>query len=211
LIRAALFDFGGVILTSPFEAFAQYERQNGLPEGFIRSLNATNPDTNAWAKLERNEVAFDEFCSLFEAEAASAGEEIDARETMALLAGEVRPEMVTALRRCKDGGLLTACLTNNWVSFEDFSPESSAAGRDDVLGLFDAIIESSKLGVRKPDPAFYELACKTLGIEPAEAVFLDDLGINLKPARAMGMTTIKVDDPARAIAELESVVGFPLR
>jgi putative hydrolase of the HAD superfamily len=211
LIRAALFDFGGVILTSPFEAFARYERQNGLPEGFIRSLNATNPDTNAWAKLERSEVGFDEFCSLFEAEAASAGEQIDARETMALLAGEVRPEMVTALRRCKDGGLLTACLTNNWVSFDDFPPESTAAGRDDVLGLFDAIIESSKVGVRKPDPAFYELACKTLEIEPAEAVFLDDLGINLKPARAMGMTTIKVDDPARAIAELESVVGFPLR
>jgi putative hydrolase of the HAD superfamily len=211
LIRAALFDFGGVILTSPFEAFAHYERENGLPDGFIRSLNATNPDKNAWARLERNEVGFDEFCSLFEVEAASAGEQIDARETMALLAGDVRPEMVTALRRCKDGGLLTACLTNNWVSFEDLPPESTAAGRDEVLGLFDAIIESSKVGVRKPDPGFYELACKTLAIEPAEAVFLDDLGINLKPARAMGMTTIKVEDPARAIAELESVVGFPLQ
>ncbi|MEY2568157.1 MAG: putative hydrolase of the superfamily [Actinomycetota bacterium] len=211
MIRAALFDFGGVILTSPFEAFAHYERENGLPDGFIRSLNATNPDKNAWARLERNEVGFDEFCSLFEVEAASAGEQIDARETMALLAGDVRPEMVTALRRCKDGGLLTACLTNNWVSFEDLPPESTAAGRDEVLGLFDAIIESSKVGVRKPDPGFYELACKTLAIEPAEAVFLDDLGINLKPARAMGMTTIKVEDPARAIAELESVVGFPLQ
>jgi putative hydrolase of the HAD superfamily len=154
-------------------------------------------------------VTFDEFCRLYEGEAASAGEEIDARETMALLAGEVRPEMVEALRRCKGAGLLTACLTNNWVSFEDMP--QAVEDRSGVLALFDVIIESSKVGVRKPDPEFYELACEALAIEPAEAVFLDDLGINLKPARAMGMTTIKVEDPDDAIAELERVVGFPLR
>jgi putative hydrolase of the HAD superfamily len=210
VIRAVLFDFGGVILTSPFEAFARYEQARGLPDGFIRGLNATNPDDNAWARLERSEVSFDEFCRLYEGEAAELGHEIDAKETMALLAGELRPEMVTALRRCKEAGLRTACVTNNWVSFDDFPEDARAADRDQVLSLFDAIIESSKVGIRKPEPRFYELACEALDIQPAEAVFLDDLGINLKPARAMGMVTIKVGDPAAAIAELEAVLGMTL-
>jgi putative hydrolase of the HAD superfamily len=203
-IRAALFDFGGVILTSPFEAFLRYERDRGLPEGFLRRLNATNPDTNAWARLERSEVSFEEFCRLYEGEAREAGGEIDAREVMALLSGDVRPEMVEAVRRCKER-LKTALLTNNFVSGDE-RPDLG-----EVLALFDVVVESSKAGVRKPDAEFYELACTELGIEPHEAVFLDDLGINLKPARALGMTTIKVDDPSAAIAELEQVVGFPLR
>ena len=211
MIRAVLWDFGGVILTSPFDAFAAYEQANGLPEGFIRSVNATNPDTNAWARLERNEVDFDTFCTLFEDEAVALGHGVDAREVMALLAGEVRPEMVEALRRCRDAGLKTACVTNNFVSFDDFPVHARAQGRDDVLALFDVIVESSKVGVRKPDPRFYEMACEMLDVKPEETVFLDDLGINLKPARAMGITTIKVEDPARAIAELEAVVGFTLR
>ena len=208
MIRAVLWDFGGVILTSPFDAFSRYEAEHGLPDGFIRSLNATNPDTNAWARLERNEVEFDEFCSLFEAEAVAQGQKVDARAVMSLLAGEIRPEMVEALRRCKAAGLKTACLTNNFTSFDDFPAEARAAGRDDVLGLFDVIVESSKVGVRKPDPRFYEMACELLDIKPDEAVFLDDLGINLKPARAMGITTIKVEDPANALDELSEVVGF---
>ena len=211
MISAVLWDFGGVILSSPFEAFNHYEEERGLPGGFIRSLNATNPDTNAWAKLERSEVAFDEFCDLFEAEAEAAGHRIEARTVMGLLSGEIRPEMVEALRRCKQAGLKTACLTNNFVTFDDFPVEARAAGRDDVLRLFDVIVESSKVGVRKPDPRFYELACDELGIEPAEAVYLDDLGINLKPARAMGMITIKVENPVRALDELEAAVGFALR
>ena len=209
-IRAAFFDFGGVILSSPFEAFAEYERTNGLPDGFIRGLNSTNPDTNAWAQLERSTVPFDEFCRLYEGEATAAGHEIDAREVMALLSGTVRPEMVEAVRRCKER-LKTACLTNNFVSFDEFPTEARADGRDDVLALFDVIVESSKIGVRKPDPRFYEIACEECGVEPAEAVFLDDLGINLKPAAAMGMTTIKVVDAEQAITDLESVLGLELR
>jgi putative hydrolase of the HAD superfamily len=208
-IRAAFFDFGGVVLTSPFDAFSRYEEANGLPDGFIRSVNATDPDTNAWAKLERSEVSFDEFCDLFEAECKTLGQVVAARDVMPLLSGELRPEMVEAVRRCSER-LVTACLTNNVVGFADFPSEATAPDRDSVLGLFDHIIESSKVGVRKPDPRFYELACEASGVEPVEVVFLDDLGVNLKPARAMGMTTIKVVDPARAIAELEAVVGFPL-
>ena len=203
MIKAALFDFGGVILSSPFDAFARYEADQGLPEGFIRGVNATNPDTNAWARLERSEVDFDEFCVLFEKEAGEAGGVIDARAVMALLAGELRPAMVEAVKRCREK-LKTACLTNNFVT----GPGSRREGMD---AMFDAVIESSRVGVRKPDPRFYTLACELLEIEPSEAVFLDDLGVNLKPARAMGMTTIKVADPDDALAELEQVVGFPLR
>ena len=203
MIKAALFDFGGVILSSPFDAFARYESDQGLPEGFIRGLNATNPDTNAWARLERSEVTFDEFCELFEHEATEAGGVIDARLVMSLLAGELRPAMVEAVRRCRTR-LKTACLTNNFVT--GTGPRSETMNE-----MFDTVVESSRVGVRKPDPRFYTMACDILEIEPTEAVFLDDLGINLKPAKAMGMTTIKVTDPDLALAELEAVVGFPLR
>ena len=202
-MKAVLFDLGGVLLTSPFEAFAAYEQANGLPPGFIRSLNATNSDVNAWAHLERNAVSFEEFCRLFEAEARDAGHELDAAAVMGLLAGEVRPAMVVAVRRCRER-LRTAALTNN------FTLPGGDPAMAEMRELFDVVVESSRVGVRKPDPRFYEIACSELGIEPTEAVFLDDLGINLKPARALGMTTIKVDDPARAIAELEAIVGFAL-
>ena len=208
-IRAAFFDFGGVILSSPFEAFNSFEERTGLPRDFIRTINATNPDTNAWARFERSDVDFDEFCDLFEAECREQGHDVAARELMPLLAGEIRLTMVEAVRRCRER-LTTACLTNNWVSFEDFPDTARADGRDSVLSLFHHIVESSKVGVRKPDTRFYELACDLAGVEPNEVVFLDDLGVNLKPAKAMGMTTIKVGDPAVALRELEQVVGFSL-
>jgi putative hydrolase of the HAD superfamily len=209
-VRAVIFDFGGVILTSPFEAFARYEADSGLPEGFLRRLNATDPDTNAWAKLERSEVDLDGFALLFEAEAQVAGHEIDGRAVLGLLAGTVRPEMVEALRRCHHR-LKTALLTNNFVGPGGPPGTGGAGPMGEVMGLFDVVVESSRVALRKPDPAIYRLVCDELGVEPAEAVFLDDLGVNLKPARAMGMATIKVGDPAAAIAELEAVVGFPLR
>jgi len=205
MIRAVLWDFGGVITTSPFESFARYERENALPEDFIRGLNAANHHDNAWAKLERNEVGFDDFCDLYEAEAREAGHAIDARAVLACLAGDVRPEMLAALRTIKRRGLKQACLTNNFNAMDREGPRSG------ILDVFDAVIESSRVGVRKPEPAFYEMACELLAIEPSEAVMLDDLGVNLKPAREMGMTTIKVVDPHRALDELEAVVGFSVR
>jgi putative hydrolase of the HAD superfamily len=204
-IRAALFDFGGVILTSPFEAFARYEQANRLPDGFLRAVNTRNPDDNAWARLERGEVDMAGFCKLFEAEALEAGHTVSGQDVLGLLAGDLRPAMVEAVRRCAER-LRTGLLTNNFVGMRAAGDHPFTS----VLDLFDEIVESSQVGVRKPDPRFYEQACERLGIEPIEAVFLDDLGVNLKPARAMGMTTIKVDDPAEAIAELEQVVGFPL-
>ncbi len=208
--KAVLFDFGGVILTSPFEAFNNYERANDLPADFIPALNATNPDTNAWAKFERSEFSVDQFAEAFQAEALARGFHLDARGVLGMLAGEIRPQMVAAIDVIKDAGLMTACLTNNFVSFETFPQRQRAPGRDDVLSKFDLIVESSKVGVRKPDPRFYEIACESLGVNAAACVFLDDLGVNLKPAKAMGMTTIKVGDPDVALAELAGHLGFAL-
>lgn len=207
MIRAALFDFGGVILTSPFEAFARFEREQGLPDGFIRRVNSTNPDTNAWARLERSNLSLDEFVEAWEHEARALGHDVDGRSVISLLAGEFRPDMVAAVRRCADQ-LKTGLLTNNFVTGDANQPGNRPLA--EILDLFDVIVESSRVGVRKPDLRFYEIACDLLGIVPSEAVFLDDLGVNLKPARQLGMTTIKVEDPAVAIVELEAVVGFPL-
>lgn len=205
--RAVIFDFGGVLSTSPFDAFTRYERERGLPEGFIRQLNATNPDTNAWARFERTELDLPGFCAAFEDEARAAGGEVDGREIIALLAGDIRPEMIEAVRRCHER-LQTALITNNVV---DMAEMHGGRSINHVEDLFHVVLESSKVGVRKPDPRIYEMCCEQLGVHAHDCVFLDDLGVNLKPARAMGMTTIKVVDPDAALAELEGLVGFPLR
>jgi putative hydrolase of the HAD superfamily len=203
VIRAVMFDFGGVISSSPFEAFARFERENGLPSDFIRTVNATNPDDNAWARLERSEVDLDAFGALWSAEARALGHDVDGRLVLQMLAGEIRPRMVAAIRACRTR-YKTACLTNNFLSAEAEDSEAVAS----VYTLFDAVLESRVLGVRKPDPRFYELACEAVGVRPDESVFLDDLGVNLKPARALGMHTIKVADPDEALAELERVTGL---
>jgi putative hydrolase of the HAD superfamily len=204
VLRAVLWDLGGVILTSPFEAFARYERAAGLPTGFLRSVNATDPHDNAWARLERGEITADEFDGAFARESAALGHHVSGRDVLALLMGAVRPEMIAAVDAVNAAGLRSACLTNN---------AAGAARRPDldaVMTRFDVVVESSKVGVRKPEPRFYELACELLGVAAAECVFLDDLGVNLKPARALGMATIKVVDPAAALAELSALVGIAL-
>jgi len=205
VIRAIMFDFGGVISSSPFEAFAHLEAERGLPPDFIRTVNATDGDANAWAQLERGEVDLDTFGVLWSAEARALGHELDGRLVLERLAGEIRPQMVAAIRACRSA-FKTACLTNNFTRAEAVLSAEVAA----IYALFDAVLESRVLGVRKPDPRFYELACETLGVEPSECVFLDDLGVNLKPARALGMHTIKVTDPDAALAELEALLGVVL-
>ncbi len=210
MIKAVLWDFGGVLTTSPFEAFNKFERENNLPENFIRMINATNPDANAWARLERNEITLREFDREFEREAQTAGHSLRGLTVLGLLAGDLRPEMVAALHQCSEC-FLTGCLTNNINLGEAQGaqlPEERETTFKDVLALFDVVVESSKMGVRKPDQRFYERACQMLGISPDEAVFLDDLGINLKPARAMGMFTIKVTEPGQALEELGALLGL---
>lgn len=212
-IEAVLWDFGGVILSSPFDAFAAYERDAGLPENFIRQLNARNPDANAWARMERSEIGTDEFATLFEAEAAAAGHKIDGRLVLSLLGGSVRPEMVEALRRVR-ARYRVACITNNVKvgNGPGMAHDAERAQRiADIMDLFEHVVESSKLGLRKPDPRIYRHTCDLLGVVPQTCIYLDDLGINLKPARAMGMRTIKVGEPTQAIAELEAMTGLSLR
>jgi putative hydrolase of the HAD superfamily len=211
--RAVLWDFGGVILSSPFEAFRSYEQEAGLPEDFIRRLNARNPDTNAWAKMERSEVPLQDFVTLFEAEALEQGHKIDGWRVLRSISGDIRPQMVEALRRCK-AEFRVACITNNMKHGDGpgmaRTPDKAKAVAE-VMTLFEHVFESSRLGWRKPDPRIYRHACDLLGVEPEHCIYLDDLGINLKPARAMGMRTIKVGDPDVAIAELEAMVGIPLK
>ncbi len=212
VIKAVLWDFGGVLTTSPFEAFNRFERRHNLPENFLRRVNATNPDNNAWARFERSEITLQEFDRQFEEETRRAGYPVQGMSVLPLLSGELRPQMVEALRRCSLH-FRTACLTNNVRTEKDAkTPQSGGGNRavQEVMALFDLVLESSKVGLRKPDPRFYEMACTLLEITPGDAVYLDDLGINLKPARAMGMATIKVTEPGAALRQLEDLVGLEL-
>jgi putative hydrolase of the HAD superfamily len=203
-VTAVLFDFGGVVLTSPLEAFDAYEREQGLPAGVIRRINTTEPDTNAWARLERGEVDADGFADAFRAEAAAHGVSIDPYAILGLLVGEPRPVMVEAIRRLRAAGLPVGLLTNNITPM----PRDGEFG--EVLGQFDSIVESSVEGIRKPEPEIYRRALERLGVQPEVCAYLDDLGANLKPARALGMHTIKVEDPTVALEELSEVTGIDL-
>lgn len=204
-IAAVLFDFGGVITTSPFDNFAAYEQANGIPADTIRKINSTNPDENAWAQLERNSVDADAFDGLFAAEAAALGYTIPGSAVLECLKTDVRPEMVRAVQRIHED-YKTAVLTNNFLK-GDSAGVSMHGG---VLDNFDAVIESSVVGVRKPDPEFYDIACTTVGVSADSCVFLDDLGINLKPARALGMQTIKVTSAAQALTDLGAILNLDL-
>jgi putative hydrolase of the HAD superfamily len=203
-VRAVIFDLGGVVIDSPLHAIARYERELGLPEGIINRIVVDSGPQGAWSRLERGELAMLEFQRDFEAELRAAGHAISAATMMARI-GECgpRPAMLEAIRRIRARGLKTGALTNNWVN-DEREPEH------ELRVLFDAFVESSRVGLRKPDPRIYELACQTLGVAPAEAVFLDDIGRNLKAARELGMRTIKVDAPEPALAELTRHLGFAL-
>lgn len=210
MIEAVIFDFGGVLTSSPFEAFARFEAEHGLPADIIRRTNAANHLENAWAKFERAEVDIETFDRLFAAETLALGAEVRGRDVLPLLAGDLRAEMVEALRRVK-ATLKTGCITNNLPA----NAIGSAAGRTlylaEVMALFDHVIESAKIGLRKPDRRIYEMMTRALGVDPRRCVYLDDLGVNLKPAREMGMTTIKVVSAAQALADLEAATGLLLR
>jgi putative hydrolase of the HAD superfamily len=209
MFEAVIWDFGGVLTSSPFEAFARFETERGLPADIIRRTNAANHLENAWAKFERAEVDIETFDRLFAAESLALGAEVRGREVLPLLSGDLRPEMVEALRRVK-ARLKTGCITNNLPA----NTIGSAGGRTlyiaEVMALFDHVIESAKIGLRKPDPRIYRMMLDAIGVDPKRCVYLDDLGVNLKPAREMGMTTIKVVNAPQALAELEAATGLSL-
>lgn len=209
-IEAVIWDFGGVFTSSPFEAFNRYEAEKGLPKDLIRRVNATNPDTNAWALFERNEIDGKGFDDLFLQESTALGHPVPGREVLPLLAGQLRPRMVAALKACKQH-FKVACITNNVVSQHSpgqDEPQRAAGAMGQVMPLFDAIIESSKAGVRKPDPKIYLMMCEQLGVKPENCVYLDDLGINCKPAAGLGMKAIKVVDVDQTLTELSAITGL---
>ena len=209
--KAVLWDFGGVITSSPFDAFNAYERERGLPENLIRRINATDPDANAWAKFERNEIGGAEFDELFATEAAKVGFDVRGADVIALLSGTVRPRMVAALDACKTAGFRLGCITNNAQVGHGAgmsTNESRAAQMADAMSRFEHVIESSKSGIRKPDPRIYLMICAALDVAPDACVYLDDLGINCKPAAALGMTAIKVNGEHQALDDLGRVLGM---
>jgi putative hydrolase of the HAD superfamily len=209
-VKAVLWDFGGVFTTSPFDAFNRYERERGLPADIIRRINSVNPDTNAWARIERSEVDAATFDRLFAEEAKALGHAIPGKDVLALLSGDLRPRVVDAFKACK-ARFRVGCITNNAPTGKGAGMSSSsdkARQIAEVFALFDHVIESSRAGVRKPDPRIYRMMCDALGVEPARCVYLDDLGINLKPAREMGMATIKVVSEDQLLADLSKAVGL---
>jgi putative hydrolase of the HAD superfamily len=210
MIEAVIWDFGGVLTTSPFEAFARFETERGLPPDIIRRTNTANHWENAWAKFERAEIDLDAFDQLFAAESLALGAEVRGKDVLPLLSGDLRPEMIEALRRVKTK-FKTGCITNNLPANSIGSKGGRSLYVAEVMVLFDHVIESAKIGLRKPDPRIYRMMTDTLCIDPQHCVYLDDLGVNLKPAREMGMTTIKVLNAPQAIAELEAATGLRLR
>ena len=213
MFKAVLWDFGGVITSSPFEAFNRYEADNDLPKDFLRSINATDPETNAWAQLESSQVSVDEFDELFAREAETRGHRVMGKEVLDLLSGDVRPEMVSALGIIKQNYRI-GCITNNVNTGQGpgmAKTSDKASQVAEIMAMFDVVIESSKVGIRKPDPKIYQMTCEQMSIAPEETIYLDDLGINLKPARTLGLATIKVLNANQALADLEKLLGIQLR
>jgi putative hydrolase of the HAD superfamily len=209
-IEAVIWDFGGVITTSPFEAFNRYEGANALPHDFIRKVNATNPHDNAWAKFERAEITGAEFDALFLRESTALGHPVRGADVLPLLSGDVRPRVVEALKACK-AKFKVGCITNNVQTGHGAGMAGAserAAQVEAIMELFDGIIESSKAGLRKPDPRIYQMMCELLRVQPANCVYLDDLGINCKPAAELGMTAIKVTGEAQLLSDLSKVTGL---
>ncbi len=209
-IEAVIWDLGGVFTSSPFEAFNRFEAQRGLPRDLIRTVNTTNPDSNAWALFERGEIDGAGFDRKFLEETTALGHPVRGAEILPLLAGELRPRMVAALTICKRR-FKVGCITNNMAhghgSAITTNPESASRARD-IMQHFDAIVESSKVGVRKPDPRIYLMMCERLRVETKACVYLDDLGINCKAAAQLGMVAIKVVSEPQALADLEGATGL---
>ena len=200
--KAIIWDFGGVITSSPFEAFNKFEETNGLPKDIIRTINSENPDMNAWAQFESNSITINQFDDLFLKEAKAKGFDIKGRDIIKLLKGSIRENMVSFLRELKSNFKL-GCITNN---VKPSSEENTDNETKEAMSIFDHVIESSIVGIRKPNPEIYMMSCDALNVSPDQCIYLDDLGINLKPARELGMTTIKVIQPEDAIQEVRNLL-----
>jgi putative hydrolase of the HAD superfamily len=209
-LEAVIWDFGGVLTSSPFEAFNRYEAEQGLPHNLIRKVNATNPDMNAWALFERAEITTAEFDAKFLEESTALGHPVPGAEVLKLLSGDIRPRVVAALKACK-AKFKVGCITNNVQTGHGAGMSGTtekAAAVEGIMEQFDAVIESSKAGVRKPDPRIYQMMCELLTVDPKNCVYLDDLGINCKPASQLGMHAIKVVGEDQLLADLSAATGL---
>ncbi len=210
-LQAVIFDVGGVLTTAPYDNFHVYERENGLPDNFLNHVCGFDPVSGAWARFERSEISPEEFDAEFAEDSLAhpmnaAKQEVRGATLLDLMAVRVRPEMVAAVHLCKTR-FKVGCITNTTA----IPVSKLGAGEDGMAAMFEAfdhVIESHKAGVRKPDPRIYEMMCEALDVSADNCVFLDDLGVNLKPAKAMGMWTIRVREPAAALAELAEATGL---
>lgn len=207
-IKAVIFDLGGVVFESPLRFIREYEVSHGLPENLVaRVVGGYGGEQGAWQRLERGELTLPEFSVELDRDVRALGAEMSTADLMKQMATlhEVRPSMLAAIRRLRQNGFKVAALTNNWVTHDGYDEEMRPL-RDE----FHVFVESCKVGLRKPDPRIYAIACERLGVPPAASVFLDDIGGNLKVARGLGMQTIKVGEPLEALRELSKLVGVDL-
>ena len=205
-LKAAIFDIGGVLTHSPVTRIKQYCLDHHIPDEVRWAIFA--PEDGPWSRFERSELTREGFAAEFDTHIAPSGSKTSGAAFLEWFFtgfGE-RPEMVNVVRYLR-GKTKLAAITNN-VSREE--PAQTRTSGIDLPSLFEVVVESAIEGVRKPEPRIYQIACEKLGISPHEAVFLDDLGANLKGARALGMQTIKVDDTLSCLDELERLLGIPL-
>ena len=204
-IKNIIFDFGGVVTDSPIEGFKNLEEHYGISKGTISSIVMTNQDNNAWAKSERGEINIDTFIKEFNQEALNLGFKLDATNILKQLYGPLRPIMVEKIISLSKNFQLI-CLTNVLKDVHIFSNEKRILEVKNILNYFDKIYESYKIGMRKPEKRIYEHVLNDLNIKPENTIFLDDLGMNLKTAKLLGIHTIKVVNPIKAIKELDNMI-----
>lgn len=212
-IVGVIFDLGGVVLNSPFEAIAEYERVQKLDGNAINLIIGASGEHGAFARLERGEITVEQFALPFQQDCVLAGFAHDAVDGSHLINQIIasctpRPLMLHTLQLLRNEPMVrTAALTNNFIAERGAFVDAAKQ----VHPLFDVVVESAVEHIRKPDPAIYKLTCERLEIEPVNCIFLDDIGRNLKPARAMGMRTIKcaLDDTTgeHAVGALAKLLG----
>lgn len=198
-ISGVIFDLGGVVFESPIHRIADFEQNAGLPSQTVAEVIRSNGDDASWHRLERGEIDRDTFIEEFDAEFRQAGLTVDVQRLLSEIESAlvIRPGILEAIDALRGSGIIVAALTNNW------SPMSSLP----VAEHFDVFVESVVEGCRKPDPEIYLRTLERMGCPPLHTAMLDDLGENLKTARSLGMTTLKVDDPHEAVNWLFRMVG----
>uniref|UniRef100_UPI00398E8CA0 acyl-CoA dehydrogenase family member 11 isoform X2 n=1 Tax=Pristiophorus japonicus TaxID=55135 RepID=UPI00398E8CA0 len=205
--KAVIFDMGGVLIPSPYKLAAEWELKNNLKAGSIWQTILSGEKHVAWDRCMRGKLTFEELVKVCSKEGA-ANQTVDPVQSYLFdltsqLHNPASPGMREAIQCIRAEGLQTAVLTNNfWLKGQSFLPVEKVH--------FDVIVESCREGVSKPGPEIYKRCLERLNVRPEESIFLDDLGQNLKTAAQLGISTIKVEDIATAIHELEAMLGFPL-